>query len=326
MPYDVVVTGAGPVGCTAARLCAGQGLSTLCIEEHGTIGYPVQCAGLLSNTAFAECGVSGRSVLHTVSGARIVTGSGSDLLIDAETAKASVVDRGALDREMAEAAADAGAEFRLKTAVYDVRDTTVLTRGINGHEEIKFKILIAADGPRSTITRLYGMERAKVYLSGIQADIPGEGDPRFVELYPDASPEFFGWKIPVADGRARIGLCGQTQVRERFFSFLQETPPSAKKEGNKKAGGKQEQEYWCKKATNARNKIENAGRDVIEREEDISREKTKSVRTSRKINTLQARLKKAKDHRSSAERDLKDIESEAHRKGIPPGWLRCQFD
>ena len=227
MPYDVVVTGAGPAGCTAARLCAGQGLSTLCIEEHGTIGYPVQCAGLLSNTAFAECGVSGRSVLHTVSGARIVTGSGSDLLIDAETTKASVVDRGALDREMAEAAADAGAEFRLKTAVYDVRDSTVLTRGINGHEEIKFKILIAADGPRSTITRLYGMERAKVYLSGIQADIPGEGDPRFVELYPDASPEFFGWKIPTADGRARIGLCGQTQVRERFFSLLQKTGGSS---------------------------------------------------------------------------------------------------
>ena len=227
MPYDVVITGAGPVGCTAARLCAGQGLSTLCIEEHGTIGYPVQCAGLLSNTAFAECEVSQRSVLHTVSGARIVTGSGSDLLIDAETTKASVVDRGALDREMAERAADAGAEFRLKTAVYNVRDTTVVTRGIHGHEEIAFKILIAADGPRSTIARLYGMQRAKVYLSGIQADIPSQCDPRFVELYPDASPEFFGWKIPTADGRARIGLCGQTQVKERFFSFVKKTGGSS---------------------------------------------------------------------------------------------------
>jgi len=104
------------------------------------------------------------------------------------------------------------------------------------------------------------------------------------------------------------------------------TPTSAKKDENKKAQGKQEQEYWCKKATIAKKKIENAGRDVTEREEDISREKSKSVRTSRKVNTLQSRLKKAKDHLSSAERDLKDIESEAHRKGIPPGWLRCQFD
>ena len=52
----------------------------------------------------------------------------------------------------------------------------------------------------------------------------------------------------------------------------------------------------------------------------------KSLSTSKKVNTLQSRLKKAKDHKSSTERDLKDIENEAHRKGIPPGWLRCQFD
>jgi digeranylgeranylglycerophospholipid reductase len=227
MSYDVVIVGAGPVGCTAARLCAEYGLSTLCIEEHGTIGYPVQCAGLLSNIAFAECEVSGRSVLHTVSGARIITGSASELLINAGIPKASVVDRGALDREMAETAAEAGSEFRLKTAVYDVQGTTVLTRGIHGHEEIPFKILIAADGPRSTIARIYGMQRSKVYLSGIQADIPCDCDPRFVELYPDVSPEFFGWKIPIADGRARIGLCGQTRVRERFLSFVKKTGGSS---------------------------------------------------------------------------------------------------
>jgi geranylgeranyl reductase family protein len=223
MPYDVVVVGAGPVGTTAARLCAEAGLSTLCIEEHGTIGYPVQCAGLLSNAAFAECEVSPRSVIHTVSGARIVSGSEDSLVIDAGTTKAYVVDRGALDREMAGQAADAGTEFRLKTAVYDVRGTTVYTRGINGHEEIRFKILIAADGPRSTIARRFGMGRAKVFLSGIQADSCGTCDQRFVELYPDASPEFFGWKIPIADGRVRIGLCGMAQVRERFLTFLKKS-------------------------------------------------------------------------------------------------------
>ena len=158
-----------------------------------------------------------------MSGARVVTGSGSELTFDAQATKAYVVDRGALDREMAEAAAAAGTEFRLKTAVCDVRDSTVITRGINGHEETPFKILIAADGPRSTIARLYGFSRAKVYLSGIQADIPGDCDEHLVELYPDASPEFFGWKIPTGNGRARVGLCGQTLVRERFNALLEKT-------------------------------------------------------------------------------------------------------
>jgi flavin-dependent dehydrogenase len=120
---------------------------------------------------------------------------------------------------MAEAAADEGAVFRLKTSVYDVRKKKVFTRGVNGHEEISFDILIAADGPRSTIARLYGMERARTYLAGIQADMPGDCDCRYVRIYPDASPEFFGWSIPTGPGRIRVGMCGRTQVMERFSVF-----------------------------------------------------------------------------------------------------------
>jgi digeranylgeranylglycerophospholipid reductase len=220
MKYDVIVIGAGPVGSAAACECARQGLSTLCIEEHGTIGYPVQCAGLLSTAAFAECRVSERSVLNKVSGARVISGAGSGLLIDAKTVKAVIVDRGTLDREMAEAAAHAGSEFCLRTSVYDVKGNSVLIRGVNGHKSIEFKVLIAADGPRSTIARLYGMERAKTFLAGIQADMPHDCDPRYVEIYPDASPEFFGWSIPTGPGRIRVGLCGRTRIPERFAAFV----------------------------------------------------------------------------------------------------------
>jgi digeranylgeranylglycerophospholipid reductase len=220
MKYNVIVVGAGPAGSAAARECARLGLSTLCLEEHGTIGYPVQCAGLLSTAAFDECRVpSERSVLNKVTGAAVISGAGSELLIDAKTTKAVVVDRMTLDREMAEAAANAGAEFRLRTAVYDVRKNSVFTRGPNGHEEIGYDILIAADGPRSTIARLSGMQRARTYLAGIQADMPGACDPRYVRIYPDASPEFFGWSIPTGPGRIRVGLCGRSQVMERFLAF-----------------------------------------------------------------------------------------------------------
>lgn len=220
MHYEVIVVGAGPAGSAAARECADLGLSTLCLEEHGTIGYPVQCAGLLSTAAFAECRISSeRSVLNKVTGARVISSAGSGLLIDAKRTKALVVDRGILDREMAEAAADAGTEFRLKTAVYDVRKNSVFTRGVHGHEEIRFDMLIAADGPRSTIARLSGLQRARTFLAGIQADMPGVCDSRYVQLYPDASPEFFGWSIPTGPGRIRVGICGRSQVWERFTAF-----------------------------------------------------------------------------------------------------------
>ncbi len=148
--YDVVVVGAGPAGSAAARACAEAGLRTLCIEEHGTIGYPVQCAGLLSIAAFDECRVSTRSILNTVSGARFIPSAGEPLEIDAGSPRAHVVDRGILDSEMAAAAAEAGAEFRLKTSVVSLKGDRAITKGIHGREEIGFSILIAADGVRST--------------------------------------------------------------------------------------------------------------------------------------------------------------------------------
>lgn len=217
--YDVIVIGAGPAGTAAAASCARSGLKTLCIEEHGTIGYPVQCAGLLSCAAFTECRVSERPVLNRVSGARVVSPSGNEILIDARTQKAVVTDRGALDREMAEHAANAGAEFCVKTAAYDVRGTTLMTRGVFGHREIPFRLLIAADGPRSSIARIFDMPRARTYLAGIQADLVHECDSRFVEIYPGASPDFFGWMIPSGDRRVRIGLCSRTRVPELFATF-----------------------------------------------------------------------------------------------------------
>lgn len=224
--YDVVVVGAGPAGSAAAGACAKAGLKTLCIEEHGTIGYPVQCAGLLSNAAFAECRVSDRAVLNRVSGARVISGRGSRLLINAKKTMALVVDRGTLDREMAEHAADAGADYLLHTSVCGLGVNTVMTRGAEGEREIAYRVLIAADGPRSTIARLLGMQRSPVYLAGIQADVPHDCDPRFVEVYPDASPDFFGWSIPAGQGRARIGLCSRGGVPELFAAFRKSFAPS----------------------------------------------------------------------------------------------------
>ncbi len=218
--YDIVVVGAGPVGATAARLSAEAGLSTLLIEEHATIGHPVQCAGLLSSSAFAECEVGHSSVLNTVSGARFVSGRGSELTFDAKETKACVVDRTLLDREMGKAAADAGAEVRLKTRAEWLGPGLLKTRGIRGGEEIGCRICIAADGARSGIARSAGLGRHRLVLGGIQAEIPHECDPRFVELHPDASPDFFGWVIPVSSSRVRVGLAGRADLPARFEAFI----------------------------------------------------------------------------------------------------------
>lgn len=216
--YDVVIVGGGPTGSSAARLCAEAGLSTLLLEEHGTIGYPVQCAGLLSNSAFAECEVSNRSVYRTVSGAKIFGSSGEPLSFDAGETKAYVVDRGMLDHEMAQRAAEAGAGIRMKTCVTAVNEKKHLIHTAGG-EEISYRILIAADGPRSVCARSFGVAPSPFVYSGIQAEVLYETDSSQVELYPNAAPEFFAWAIPMSSTRARIGLCGTRNVPALFAAF-----------------------------------------------------------------------------------------------------------
>jgi len=219
--FDVAVVGGGPAGSTCARLCAEQGLSVCLLEEHASAGIPVQCAGLLSLAAFEECSVSRSCILSTVSGARIVSSLGPVLSFDAGVARAHVVDRAALDREMLERAARAGAEIRMKTAFFRRSGSAILTRGARGREEISFRILVGADGAASRVAREMGMPRPRYILAGLQADVIHRMEEGSVEIHPDASPDFFGWAIPLGRGRARVGLAGLRDVLPRFRRFIE---------------------------------------------------------------------------------------------------------
>ncbi len=217
--YQVIVVGAGPAGSAAARFCALSGLKTLIIEEHATPGYPVQCAGLLSINAFQECEVSNESIINTVYGARIETESGHELIFRSKREKAHVVDRAILDIEMLRLAAEAGADVRTKTIAWEINSHEIKTIGINGTASIEYDILIAADGPRSRIRRLLNLNPPKTFIGGVQVEIPWKGEDDIVHIYPDSSPSFFGWVIPLSGNRARVGLCGVSGVPQLFKIF-----------------------------------------------------------------------------------------------------------
>jgi digeranylgeranylglycerophospholipid reductase len=45
--YDVIVVGAGPAGCTAARVTAAAGFKTLVVDRRKEIGIPIHCGEFL---------------------------------------------------------------------------------------------------------------------------------------------------------------------------------------------------------------------------------------------------------------------------------------
>lgn len=96
---------------------------------------------------------------------------------------------------------------------------------------------------------------------------------------------------------------------------------------SRQAKDSQERERWCKRANEQKKEIEKARHDVQSAEKALNREEEKDLRSDgKKSRHLKDKLELAKRKLANEERDLNDIENEAHRKGIPPGWLRCQVD
>ncbi len=209
MKYEVAVIGAGPAGAKASEYAALNGAKTLLIEEHASIGSPVQCTGLISRAALTECEISeGSFVLANIKGAFVYSPGGEELTVRGKGVKAYVIDRKLLDRELAGRSLDAGVDLMLKTRFMGLHNgrISVLSRGEK--KDIPADIVIGADGIMSSVGRAAGLPRCKKFLSGIQFEAPYDAkDAEFVEIFTGNkfAPGFFAWAVPFCR-MARIGL------------------------------------------------------------------------------------------------------------------------
>ncbi len=209
MNYDVVVIGAGPAGAIAAKYAAKNGASTLLIEEHASIGSPVQCTGLISTAALRECEMGeGNFVLNKMRGAFVYAPNCEELRIEGKEVKAYVIDRKIFDRALVERSLDAGADLLLRNRFIGMEPGKISVISNGEKKDIRAGIVIGADGIQSSVGRAAGLPRCEKILSGIQFEAPYDAkDPEFVEIFTgnNIAPGFFGWAVPF-QGLARIGL------------------------------------------------------------------------------------------------------------------------
>jgi digeranylgeranylglycerophospholipid reductase len=232
MEYDVVVVGAGPAGSMAAKSAAKAGACVLIIEEHATIGLPVQCAGLISTRTYEGCELPETLSKHAIRGAHIHAPGGRVLGVDGKRTMAYVIDRGELDRAMTLEALKSGAASLVKTRFTGLRrkEGQLFVKAISHGEpiEIQTSVLIGADGVQSAVGRLVGLNRVQSVLTCAQAEVYTDiVDPDFVELYVgrDVAPGFFAWAIPTQWGTVRIGLCSSERSIELLNSLIERISP-----------------------------------------------------------------------------------------------------
>ena len=127
MKYDVLVIGAGPVGSVAAGHLAEQGHSVLLLEEHHTVGKPMQCGGMVSPRIHELVDFS-FPVQNTVKGAYVHSPEGTEFRIRAKQDKGLILDRTVFDERAAQWAVEKGAGIRVGSRVKQL----VIHGGIDG--------------------------------------------------------------------------------------------------------------------------------------------------------------------------------------------------
>ena len=210
--YDAVVVGAGPAGSSTARDMALAGLKVLILEEHPQVGRPVHCSGFVTPRTLKLAGVGRDVVVSEVKGALVYGPGDATLQLGGDKTRALVLDRELFDKRLAESAQEAGAELALASKLLDLERENghvSLRVGHNGAgRHITSSLVVGADGARSVVARWMGQQpREVIWALGAEvemADHPMEMAQVFVGQ--KVAPHWFGWTIPIASGRARIGI------------------------------------------------------------------------------------------------------------------------
>ncbi len=85
--------------------------------------------------------------------------------------------------------------------------------------------------------------------------------------------------------------------------------------------------YWCSRAREYQKKIDRAKDEVKDSEKRASNDSGGTNLGEHKLSkSSRNKYEQAKKQLREAQRDLSYLEEEAHRRDIPPGWLRCQFE
>lgn len=95
---------------------------------------------------------------------------------------------------------------------------------------------------------------------------------------------------------------------------------------------KKNREYYCKEGIK-RNKIVNKAKDrvqpaetVVAKRQDEADHKPSDRKAAKRLADARKKLAKEQKKLAQEEAALSAFENQAHRKGIPPGWLKCNFD
>lgn len=206
---DVLVVGLGPGGASAARVCAGAGLSVLAVERNKALGEPVQCAEFIPNPMGAYAQADG-VLLQRIESMQSFLPSGA---VEHSDFPGLMVDRGEFDRAIIRAAAANGAQLATSTPLSGVEGEHYVARVRQGDavREIHYRVLVAADGPHSAVADALGLASLPVVQTR-QYTVPLKRSYAATDVWlSDDYPGGYAWLFPKGEW-ANLGLGADKRI------------------------------------------------------------------------------------------------------------------
>lgn len=191
--YDVLVVGAGPAGSSAAYSAAKNNAKVLLIDKKKVVGKPVQCAEYIPKLLLNQIQVSDSCIAQEIKGMKTFTINGECFITDSP---GYILNREIFDKELVKKATDAGAPLLLNTTFISKHNNKLLINENGKTKTVTSKIIIGADGPRSTVGNMINSVNTS-FIMGVQQSVPLISAKKHTRVY--FNSKFYGgyaWMFP----------------------------------------------------------------------------------------------------------------------------------